>query len=178
MTNHNTRAALAAVIFVAAVACTKRKTDEVLRQEVLECSRVNSQAELIALCLATDHDWEDTAAQRAGRGRAHELDSILAWQQDSAFNVDSLQHRKDIRECSSGDVMRDCLKLRGWPGDRATRTADSLWRKDAARHLLQVRSCAGQRREPVASCLVLHYRWSSQRALATQDSAQRAQLAR
>jgi hypothetical protein len=178
MTHTNTRAALAAALLLAAVSCGKAKTEAELREEVLACSRVNSQAELIALCLESDHKWADSAADRAGRLRAHELDSTFAWQQDSAFNVDAVQHRKDIRECSSGDVVRDCLKLRGWPDDRAARAADSLWRKDLARHLVQVRTCAGQRREPIASCLVLHYRWSSPRALATQDSIQRARMTR
>lgn len=177
MTKPNLRVALAALLILAAAACGK-KTEAELREDVLACSRVNSQAELIALCLESDHKWADSAADRAGRARAHELDSTFAWQQDSAFNVDAAQHRQDIRACSSGDVVRECLMLRGWPDDRATRAADSLWRKDLARHLVQVRSCAGQNREPIASCLVLHYRWSNPRALATQDSIQRARLTR
>jgi len=178
MTQRNTRVAFAALLLIAAAACGHKKTEAELREEVLACSRVNSQAELIALCLESDHKWADSAADRAGRGRAHELDSTFAWQQDSAFNVDAAQHRKDLRECSSGDVVRDCLLLRGWPADRAGRAADSLWRKDLARHLVQARSCATQRREPIASCLELHYRWSSRRALATQDSIQRARATR
>src|SRR5262245_58100398 len=111
MSNHSTRLALTIVMLGVAVvaACSKRKTEAVQRQEVLECSRVNSQAELIALCLTSDHKWEDSAADRAGRGRAHELDSLRAWQEDSAFNVDLVQHKKDIRECSTGDVMHECL---------------------------------------------------------------------
>lgn len=176
MGNLNRGIVVAALGALAALACGGKSLEE-QQQDVAACSRVNTDASLIALCLVTDHDWDDSAADRAGRRRAHELDSIRTWQEDSAFNVDSVQHKRDIRECSGGDIMRDCLKLRGWPDDRATRAADSLWRRDAARHLLQARSCATQRREPIASCLVLHYRWSNERALATQDSIQRARMA-
>lgn len=176
MPNHNTGALTAVLSVLAAFACAEQKTEAMRREEIAACSRVNSQAELIALCLEAEHDWDDTAAARVAQVRATELDSIRAWQEDSAWNSDSNKHRADIRGCSSGDRMRGCLRLRGWPDARAARTADSLWRKDAARHLLQVRSCLNRREGPIAACLVLHYQWSNERALATQDSVRRAQM--
>lgn len=169
-----TRLLLVALLVFAAC---KEKTTEELAQDVVVCSRANSQAELIALCLETDHHWADTAAQRAGRARQHELDSIAAWREDSAWNTDSTIHRADVRACSSGDQMRECLKLKGWPDDRATAKADSAWNRDTARHLLQVRNCTNRREGPVAACLVLWYKWNNERAMATQDSVMRARLA-
>lgn len=178
MANYNIAALVAAAGVLAGLACGG-KTEEERREEVATCSRVNSQAELIALCLVTDHDWDDTSAQRAGTMRAQELDSTRAWQEDSAWHTDSTQHRADVRACSGGDRMRECLRLRGWPDARALRTADSLWQKDAARHLLQIRTCLNRRREgPLAACLVLHYKWSNERALTTEDSIRRARVAR
>ena len=176
MTNHNIGALVAAACLVA-VAAGCGKSPEERREEVLECSRVNSQAELIALCLVSDHKWEDSAADRAGAGRAHELDSIRQFQEDSAWDVDRVQHRADVRGCTGGDQMRECLRSRGWPDARALRTADSLWAADGVRHRDQVRRCASQRTAPIASCLVLNYRWSNERALAIQDSIVRARLA-
>jgi hypothetical protein len=176
MTKNNIAVLVTAVILVAATAGCGKSPEE-RREEVLECSRVNSQAELIALCLVSDHNWKDSAADAAGAGRAHELDSIRQFQEDSAWNVDRVQHRADVRGCSGGDQMRECLRSRGWPDARALRTADSLWAADAGRHRDQVRRCAGQRAAPIASCLVLNYRWSNERALATQDSVVRARLA-
>ena len=178
MFNHSIRGgALVAAAFVAGVAVACGTSPEERREEVLECSRVNSQAELIALCLVSDHKWKDPAADSAGAGRAHELDSIRQFQEDSAWNVDRVQHRADIRTCSGGDVMRECLRSRGWPDARALRTADSAWASDAGRHRDQVRRCASQRTAPIASCLVLNYRWGNDRALAVQDSIVRARLA-
>lgn len=165
-----------AALLVLLAAC-KAKSPEERARDVADCSRANSQAELIALCLASDHGWDDSTARGASIVRAHQLDSIRVWQEDSAWNTDSTLHRADVRGCRSGDQMRECLKLRGWPDDRASRIADSLWNRDTARHLVQIRSCLNRREGPIAACLTLWYKWNNERALATQDSVMRARMA-
>jgi hypothetical protein len=72
--------------------------------------------------------------------------------------------------------MKECLLVRyGWPQDRATRTADSAWQRNAAQHAREVTSCR-RGRNPVASCLMLNYKWNAQRAMATEDSLRRLRL--
>jgi hypothetical protein len=164
-----------AVLLALLVGCAKSAEDR--RDEVALCSAVNSQADLIALCLVADHKWAEAQADSAARRRAQELDSLRAVQDDSVWNADSSRHRAELRQCNRGtDDIRECLLVRaGWPDARATRTADSLWQRNAQQHGRAVRSCA-RGRNPIASCLMLNYKWNARRALATEDSVRRAQM--
>jgi hypothetical protein len=135
---------------------------------------VNTQAELISLCLLSEHKWKEHEADSAGKLRAHELDSTRTSQEAAMWNSDSVRHKAALRECGRTNDMKECLLVRyGWPSDRATRTADSAWQRNAALHGREIKSCQ-RGRNPVASCLMLSYKWNAQRAMATEDSLRRA----
>jgi hypothetical protein len=92
------------------------------------------------------------------------------------WDADSANHRKALKECGAGNDPRECLLVRfGWDADRATHAADSIWARNADRHLREVRSCA-RGKNPIASCLMLNYKWNAQRAMATEDSVRRARM--
>lgn len=163
-----------AVLLVALLGCSK--SDEDRRGEVRRCSAVNTQAELIAVCLTSEHGWKDAEADSAARREARQLDSTRTAQEDSMWNADSADHRAALRQCGIGNDVKECLLLRfGWSDARATRAADSLWARNADRHLREVRSCA-RGRNPMASCLMLNYKWNAPRAMATEDSVRRARM--
>ncbi len=133
----------------------------------------------IAACLR-GRGWTPATADSAAVARAAELDAMFARQADSAWREDSLIHTADLARCAgrSGDVDR-CLRLAGWPAARATVAAESLWHVDADAHRQQVERCGGNRaRSNIADCLMLHYKWTATRALAANDSVQRARLTR
>jgi hypothetical protein len=168
------RTAVAALLALSLPACGKSQDDRVA--DVRRCSSVNTQADLIALCLTSEHGWKDAAADSAGRVRQRELDSTRQWQEDSMWNADSARHKAELRQCSSGDDVHECLLVRfGWGTDRAGRAADSLWARNAQRHARETRACASSR-SAIASCLMLNYKWSARRALATEDSIRRARM--
>ena len=142
--------------------------------DVAFCSGT-AEAAFIAACLRT-RDWDSVSADSAATLRAVELDSMFRWQADSAWRIDSVIHAADLARCADrpGDLSQ-CLRLAGWPPDRATRVADSLWNTRAADHQNQVRNCVqGSAGGNIADCLMLYYKWDSGRALAANDSVQRA----
>jgi len=159
-----------ALLLLLIVACGKSAAHR--REDVLACSERHKQANLIALCLITDHKWPDAEANAAGRAREREIDSTTAWQEDSLWRVDARQHRQELRQCPGRwPDMASCLLATGWPRERAQRTADSMWTADSAEHRRQIRSClARERTANIAACLQLDYRWTSDRALKANDS--------
>jgi hypothetical protein len=168
------RNAVVAVLLLTFVGCSKSEEDK--RAEVNRCAEVNTSAELIAVCLSADHKWKDREADSAGRRKAQELDSARAAQEQTLWDRDAARHTAELRECAKGSDMRECLLVRfGWGTERATRTADSVWQRNSAQHAREVRSCE-RGRNPVASCLMLNYKWNAQRAFAAEDSLRRAHL--
>jgi hypothetical protein len=172
-----TRTAVAVLLGgVALLALACSKSEEERRSDVDRCSAVNTQAELISLCLISEHKWKDAAADSAARRRQHELDSARTAQEEALWRSDSVRHKVALRDCGKTNDMKECLLVRyGWPQDRATRTADSAWRRNAAAHIREVKSCQ-RGRNPVASCLMLNYKWNAARAMATEDSLRRLGL--
>ncbi len=162
------RSALLLLLLI--VACGKSAAHR--REDVLECSERHKQANLIALCLITDHKWPDAEANAAGRAREREIDSTTAWQEDSLWRVEARQHRQELRQCPGRwPDMTSCLQAAGWSRERAQRTADSIWAVDWPEHQRQIRSClARERTANIAACLQLYYRWTSDRALKANDS--------
>ena len=63
------------------------------RADVEACSKVHQQAQLIALCLMSDHKWPEAEANAAGRAREGELISIRAAHEDSLWNGAAQRHR-------------------------------------------------------------------------------------
>lgn len=163
-----------AVLLVALLGCSK--SDEDRRAEVNRCSAINTQADLISLCLISEHAWKEGPADSAGRREAHRLDSVRTQQEDSLWNLDSERHKAALRQCNTTNDLRECLLVRfGWSEARATRASDSIWSRNADRHLREVRSCE-RGRNPIASCLMLNYKWNARRAMATEDSVRRARM--
>ena len=162
------RSALLPLLLI--VACGKSAAHR--REDVLACSERHKQANLIALCLITDHKWPDAAANAAGRAREREIDSTTAWQEDSLWRVEARQHRQELRQCPGRwPDMTSCLQAAGWSRERAQRTADSIWAVDWPEHQRQIRSClARERTANIAACLQLYYRWTSERALKANHS--------
>jgi hypothetical protein len=161
-------------LLLALLGCTKSAEDR--RGEVRRCSAVNTQAELIALCLISEHDWKETEADSAARREAHQLDSTRTAQEDSMWNADAASHRAALKQCLTGNDVKECLLVRfGWSDARASHAADSLWMRNADAHLREVRSCA-RGRNPMASCLMLNYKWNARRAMAAEDSVRRARM--
>lgn len=165
-----------AVLLVALGVSSCSKSAEERRNDVDRCAAINTQAELIALCLTTEHKWKDAEADSAARLRQHELDSTRTAQEEAMWRSDSARHRTAVRDCTKGNDVKECLLVRyGWPQERATRTADSAWQRNAAQHGREIRSCQ-RGRNPVASCLMLNYKWNAARAMATEDSLRRLRL--
>lgn len=150
------------------------KTERGQAQDVERCSAVNTQAQLIALCLISDYGWNEADADAAAKARESQLDSARAFQMDSIWSMDAAKHREEIRRCPDAGMV-DCLILFGWPEERAAAAAESAWRADAPRHQREVQDCVRrQRGANIASCLMLYYKWPDRRALLTNDSVQRA----
>lgn len=163
---------------VLAAACFRVKSAAAKRKDVLACSAIHPQAPEMALCLETDHSWPTSDAERAARSRQHEIDSIANVQLDSMNRADIGIHRKQINQCKSDDDVAACLESLGWTTEAATVAADSAWHASDATHRTDLRRCMGQNKMSVSSCLLLYPHWPPSRALATNDSIQRARMAR
>ena len=168
------RTAVAALLLAITWGCAKSEEDR--RAEVTRCSAVNTQADLISLCLVTEHKWKDAPADSAGRQEAHRIDSLRTAQDDALWNSESARHNAELKTCSATSDVQECLLVRaGWPSARAARASDSIWTRNADRHAREVRSCA-RAQGPIASCLMLNYKWNARLALATEDSVRRARM--
>ncbi len=170
------RTALLGLALLLLAACGK-SADERAR-DVGICADTSDVAR-IAACLQ-GRGWEVTAADSAATAAAAALDSMFHWQLDSTWRADTMLHASDIERCVArrGDVAQ-CLRLAGWPAQRATATADSIWNLRAADHRDQVQRCVrGSGGGNIADCLMLYYKWSPERALAANDSVQTARLRR
>src|SRR6266699_2877918 len=151
---------LASLVLVAA--CTKKRTR---RNEVVECSSISLDAKGTTLCLVQLYKWRLPDAQRAAETRAHELDSLKNWQEDSVWNLGADKHKRDFQACRRGtEQLNNCLLVAGWPLRRA--------------HRRELQTCMAKRDFNLSSCLTLYYKWDSDRALATADSVTRARLGR
>ncbi|MGH7646045.1 MAG: hypothetical protein ACREMR_10730 [Gemmatimonadales bacterium] len=162
----------ALVLALAALGCSK--TERGQAQDVERCSAVNTQAQLIALCLISDYGWNEADADAAAKVRESQLDSARTFQMDSVWSMDAAKHREEIRRCPAAGMV-DCLILFGWPEERAAAAAESAWRAEGSRHQREVQECVRrQRGANIASCLMLYYKWPDRRALLANDSVQRA----
>src|SRR5439155_21606031 len=83
---------LAALALVAA--CTKKRTR---RNEVVERSSISLDAKATTLCLVQLYKPKLPDAQRAAETRAHELDSLKSWQEDSVRNLGAAKHKRDLQ---------------------------------------------------------------------------------
>ena len=163
-----------AVLLLGLLGCGK--SEEKRREEVARCGGLSSDADVIAVCLMTEHKWKEGPADSAGKREASRIDSMRVAQEALLWNSDSVRHKAALKACAKTNDVRECLLVtHGWPPDRATRAADSLWARDAQTHARQIRSCA-RAQGPVASCLMLNYKWNAARAMATEDSVRRAKL--
>jgi len=169
-------ATLTALAALAALACSKSVADR--SQDVAFCSGA-ADSVWIAGCLRA-RGWDSIPADSAGAIRAIELDSMFRWQADSTWQADQATHTADLERCATrrGDLAQ-CLRLAGWPAERATAVGDSLWNTRAEDHQHQVERCVqGSAGGNIADCLMLYYKWDSGRALAANDSVQRARAPR
>jgi len=165
---------LASLVLVAA--CTKKRTR---RNEVVECSSISLDAKGTTLCLVQLYKWKLSDAQRAAETRAHELDSLKSWQEDSVWNLGAAKHKRDFQACRRGtEQLNNCLLVAGWPLRRAQHTTDSMWNAELPAHRRELQTCMAKRDFNLSSCLTLYYKWDSDRALATADSVTRARLGR
>ena len=163
-----------AVLLLGLLGCSK--SEEERRDEVARCGGLSSDADIIAMCLMTEHKWKDAPADSAGKREAFRIDSMRTVQEAAMWASDSVRHKAALKACSATNDARECLLVRhGWPADRATRAADSMWARDASTHGRQIRSCS-RSQGPIASCLMLNYKWNAPRAMATEDSVRRARL--
>ncbi|HWC72992.1 MAG TPA: hypothetical protein VG454_03570 [Gemmatimonadales bacterium] len=165
--------ALLALVALAG-ACSKRRN---ARAEVVECSSISLDAKGTELCLVQLHRWKVNDARRAAEARQREVDSIKAWQVDSAWATEAPKHRRDLQNCNkTPDQLGDCLIAAGWPLSRVQKTSDSLWKADLPKHRRELDACQAKRDMNLSSCLTLYYKWESDRALATADSLARIRL--
>ena len=163
-----------AVLLLGLLGCGK--SEEKRREEVARCGGLSSDADVIAVCLMTEHKWKERPADSAGKREAFRIDSMRIAQEAMLWNADSERHKAALKTCAKTNDVRECLLVNhGWPADRATRAADSLWARDGQTHARQIRSCT-RAQGPVASCLMLNYKWNAARAMATEDSVRRARL--
>ncbi len=165
--------ALAAVVTMAG--CSKKRTR---RNEVVECSSISLDAKGTTLCLVQLYKWKLPDATRAAATRAHELDSLKTWQEDSVWNVGADKHKRDFKACRGAEQLNNCLLVAGWPLRRVTHTTDSMWNAEVPQHRRELQACMAKRDFNLSSCLTLYYKWDSERALATADSVTRARLGR
>lgn len=163
------------VLALALAACGQSREDAL--RDVELCGDT-AAAGRIAACLRSQRGWDSLPSESAGAIRARELDSLYRWQEDSAWDMDQARHDTELHTCrrAPGDVAT-CLRLAGWPRPRAARVADSVWTADSAEHRRQIQACTRTaRRSNIADCLMLYYKWDSARALAANDSVQRARM--
>lgn len=166
---------LVLALVVALGACGKKSTK---RAEVVECSSISLDAKGTTQCLVQLYRWKVDDATRAAQDRAHELDSLKTWHEDSIWALSADKHRRDFQNCRSrAEPLRDCLLIAGWPLSRVQSTSDSLWNSELPKHRRELETCMSKRDFNLSSCLTLYYKWESDRALATADSVTRARLA-
>jgi hypothetical protein len=157
-------------------ACSKKGTR---RDEVVECSSISLDAKGTAQCLVGLHNWKAADARQAAQIRAHELDSIKTWQEDSVWAIDAAKHRRDLQNCRRGDdQLTSCLLVSGWPLPRVKAAQDSVWNAESPKHRRELQTCMAKRDFNLSSCLTLYYKWDSDRAIATADSVTKARLGR
>ena len=169
-------ATLVATLALAALACGKSREERARDIGICSDTAVGGR---IAACLR-GRGWDSLPSESAGAIRAVELDSMFRSQADSTWQVDQATHTADIERCATrrGDLAQ-CLRLAGWPAERATAVADSLWNTRAEEHQGQVERCVrGSAGGNIADCLMLYYKWDASRALAANDSVQRARATR
>jgi hypothetical protein len=161
---------------VAGVGCSKKRTR---RSEVVECSSISLDSKGTTLCLVQLYKWKLPDAQKAAEARAHELDSLRTWQEDSVWNLGAAKHKRDFQACRRGtEQLNNCLLVAGWPIRRVRATTDSMWNAEMPAHRRELQACMAKRDFNLSSCLTLYYKWDSERALATADSVTRARLGR
>jgi len=154
--------------------CGKRRDH---RAEVVECSAISLDVKGTTQCLVQLYRWDVADATRTATSRHRELDSLKAHQQDSVWNLGAAQHRTQLAACRRGaDPLDRCLLVSGWPLSRVTATAESLWQTEASQHLYELHTCQRKKDMNLASCLTLHYKWDSDRALRIADSLTRERL--
>jgi hypothetical protein len=173
-----TRSRFAAALALVLLACGKSAAKKAA--EVRECSAITMDAKGAAQCLVLQHQWNQAEALTAATAYQRQQDSISQSRADSSWRADAGRHGKELADCAkdpSGDVAR-CLTGYGWADARAAAAADSLWRHDAAKHKNELTTCVVQRKMQPGACLQLYYKWSSDRALAVDDSIRRAQMRR
>ena len=161
---------------VAAGACSKKSTR---RGEVVECSSIPLDSKGTTLCLVQLYKWRLPDAQKAAETRAHELDSLKTWQEDSVWGLSATKHTRDLQTCRRGtEQLNNCLLIAGWPVRRVRTTTDSIWNAEVPKHRGELQACMAKRDFNLSSCLTLYYKWDSDRALATADSVTRVRLGR
>ena len=161
---------------VLAVACSKKSTR---RDDVVECSSISLDAKGTTQCLVQLYRWKVDEATRAAQARAHELDSLKTWHEDSVWALSADKHKRDLQNCTRRtEPLKDCLLVSGWPLSRVRAANDSVWNAELPKHRRELQTCMAKRDFNLSSCLTLYYKWDSDRALATADSVTRARLAR
>src|SRR5437762_11684862 len=75
-------------------ACSKKHTR---RGEVVECSSISLDAKGTTQCLVQLYHWKPADAQQVATERAHELDSIKTWQEDSVRGLGAAKHKRELR---------------------------------------------------------------------------------
>ena len=161
---------------VALGACGKKRTR---RAEVVECSSISLDSKGTTLCLVQLYKWKLPDAEKAAEARAHELDSLKTWQEDSVWNLGADKHKRDFQACRRGtEQLNNCLLVAGWPLRRVRHTTDSTWNAELPAHRRELQTCMAKRDFNLSSCLTLYYKWDSDRALETADSVTRARLGR
>ena len=157
-------------------ACSKKRTR---RAEVVECSSISLDSKGTVQCLVTLYKWKVGDAQKAADARAHELDSLKNWQEDSVWGLGAAKHRRDLQSCTkTDDQLKTCLLVAGWPLRRVNAAQDSTWNAGMPTHRRELQTCMAKRDFNLSSCLTLYYKWDPDRALATADSVTRARLGR
>jgi hypothetical protein len=175
MKSHLVKLVLLACV-VALGACSKKRTR---RAEVVECSSISLDPKGTTLCLVQLYKWRLPEAQKAAETRAHELDSLKSWQEDSVWSLSANKHKRDLQACGRGtEQLNNCLLVAGWPLRRVKSTTDSSWNAELPTHRRELQACMAKRDFNLSSCLTLYYKWDSERALATADSVTRARLGR
>jgi len=166
----------AVALLVALSACSKKSTR---RDQIVECSSISLDAKGTTQCLVQLYRWKVDEATRAAQARAHELDSLKTWREDSVWRLGSDKHRRDLQNCTRGtEPLKDCLLVAGWPLSRVRAGTDSVWNAELPKHRRELQTCMAKKDFNLSSCLTLYYKWDSDRALATADSVTRARLGR
>src|SRR4026208_1752433 len=105
---------LSVVLAIAVLgACSKKSTR---RDQIVECSSISLDAKGTTQCLVQLYRWKVDEATSAAQARAHELDSIRTWQEDSVWALNRDNHRRDMQHCARGaEPLKNCLLVAGWP---------------------------------------------------------------